>query len=414
MKNTTIIHQKIELIMQTLDEKQRRLMLAMEAKSQGHGGIKFISEISGISIKTISRGIKELENPGETTFDNERCRKKGAGRKRIEETQPGIKEAIMELLEIYTKGDPENPLLWTSKSLRHIESALQEKGFTPDHTTLRRLLREMDYSLQGNRKDISTTGQHPDRDTQFKYINEMAKLFFLKGAPVLSIDAKKKENVGNFKNNGREYYKKGEARKVLDHDFPIKELGKATPYGIYDIFKNHGFVNVGVSSDTAEFAVESLRKWQAIIGSKVYPESKEILITADCGGSNGYRTRLWKVELQYLANELGKKITVLHFPPGTSKWNKVEHKLFSFISKNWRGQPLISLAVIVELIGSTKTDSGLTVDCVIDKNIYPRGIEVSDDQLNAVKIKLHKFHGEWNYTISPQSKSVKKLFQKGH
>ena len=320
--------------MQVLDEKQRRLLLAAEAKSLGHGGIKVVSEISGVSLKTISRGIKELENPDATTFDNTRRREKGAGRKRVEETQPGIKQAISDLLEIYTKGDPETPLLWTSKSLRHIESALHEKGFTVDHTTLSRLLKEMDYSLQGNRKDISINEQSPDRDAQFKYINEIAKLFFLKGAPVLSVDAKKKENIGNFKNNGQEYRKKGNAQKVLDHDFPIKELGKATPYGVYDIFKNHGFVNVGVSSDTAEFAVESLRKWQSIIGSKAYPESKEMLITADCGGSNGYRTRLWKVELQRLSNELSKKITVVHFPPGTSKWNKIEHRLFSFISVN--------------------------------------------------------------------------------
>jgi hypothetical protein len=270
----------------------------------------------------------------------------------------------------------------------------------------------MGYSLQGNRKDIPINGQHADRDVQFKYINKMAKLFFLKGVPVLSVDAKKKENIGNFKNSGEEYHKKGNAPKVLDHDFPIEELGKATPYGIYDIFKNHGFVNVGVSADTAEFAVESLRKWQSIIGSKTYPESKEILITADCGGSNGYRTRLWKVELQRLSNELKKKITVLHFPPGTSKWNKIEHRLFSFISKNWRGQPLVSLAVIVDLIGSTKTDTGLKVDCVIDRSSYPRGIEVSNEEFNSIKIKRHKFHGDWNYSISPQIKPKRNRLKK--
>jgi transposase len=400
---------KIDVIMEALDEKQRRLLLAVEAKSIGYGGIKQVSEISGVSIKTISRGIKEINNPNETTYDNNRQRSEGAGRKRAEQTQPGIKEAIIEFLEAYTKGDPESPLLWTSKSLRHIETALRGKGFTIDHSTLSRLLKEMGYSLQGNRKEKVISKQHPDRDAQFKYINETAKLFFLKGAPVLSMDAKKKENIGNFKNNGKEYHKKGEALQVLDHDFPIKELGKATPYGIYDIFKNHGFVSVGVSSDTSEFAVESLRKWQTLIGSKIYPESKEIMITADCGGSNGYRTRLWKVELQRLSNELHKKITVLHFPPGTSKWNKVEHRLFSFISKNWRGQPLISLAVIVDLIGSTTTETGLKVDCVIDSNSYPKGIEVSDDEFDSINIKKHKIHGEWNYTISPQSRSKKKL-----
>lgn len=239
----------------------------------------------------------------------------------------------------------------------------------------------------------------------------MAKLSFLKSIPVLSVDAKKKEKIGNFKNNGQEYHKKGNATKVLDHDFPIKELGKATPYGVYDIFKNHGFVSVGISSDTAEFAVESLRKWQSIVGSKRYSNAKEIMITADCGGSNGYRNRLWKVELQGLSNELKKKITVLHFPPRTSKWNKIEHRLFSFISKNWRGQPLISLAVIVDLIGSTKTETGLAIDCVIDKNIYPKGIEVFDEEFDTINIKRHKFHGEWNYTISPQTKVVRKRFQ---
>jgi hypothetical protein len=260
MENTKAVKQKIELIMQVLDEKPRRLLLAAEAKSLGHGGIKLVSQISGVSSKTISRGIKELNNADETTFTTERCRGKGAGRKRIEETQPGIKDAITDLIEMYTKGDPENPLLWTSKSLRHIESALHEKGFTADHATIARLMKEMGYSLQSNRKDISTTEQHPDRDAQFRYINEMAKLFFLKEAPVLSIEAKKKENIGNFKNSGQEYHTKGNAPKVLDHDFPIKELGKATPYGIYDIFKNHGFVNVEVSADTARICGSLVKK----------------------------------------------------------------------------------------------------------------------------------------------------------
>ena len=411
MDNITALQLKVNIIMQTLEEKQRRLLLAAEAKSLGHGGINLVSKISGVSRRTISRGINELKNPDERTYSSSRQRGKGGGRKRIEEKQPGIKETISEILEAHTKGDPETPLLWTSKSLRHIESALNEKGFTIDHSTIARLLKEMGYSLQGNRKDISTVEENPDRDAQFKYINETSKLFFLKGAPALSIDAKKKETIGNFKNNGQEYHKKKTASKVMDHDFPIKELGKATPYGIYDIFKNHGFVSVGISSDTAEFAVTTLRKWQTIVGSVAYPESKEILITADCGGSNGYRTRLWKTELQHLANETGKKITVLHFPPGTSKWNKIEHRLFSFISKNWRGQPLISMAVIVELIGSTKTETGLKVDCVADDNIYPRGIIVSDDKFALIKIKRHKFHGEWNYTISPQSTAVRKKFE---
>ena len=407
MENIATLQLKINIIMQTLEEKQRRLLLSAEAQSLGHGGIKLVSEISGVSQRTILRGIKELANPAETTFDNTRQRRKGGGRKRIEQIHPNIKDSIEEMLEAHTKGNPEIPLLWTSKSLRHIKAALGEKGFLVDHSTVSRLLKEMNYSLQGNRKDIAINDQHPDRDAQFNYINEMAKLYFLKGTPVLSVDAKKKENIGNFKNNGQVYHKKGNTAKVLDHDFPIKELGKATPYGIYDIFKNHGFVSVGVSSDTAEFAVETLRKWHAIIGAYAYPESKEIVVTADCGGSNGYRIRLWKAELQRLSNELGKKITVLHFPPGTSKWNKIEHRLFSFISKNWRGQPLISLAVIVELIGSTKTETGLKVECVVDNNDYPRGREILDEEFSLIKIKRHIFHGDWNYTISPQSKTVR-------
>jgi transposase len=411
MDNISGLLQKIDLIMKLLDEKERRLLLGVEAKSLGHGGIKLVSELSGVSQKTISRGIKELQTPTETTFDSTRQRKKGGGRKRIEETQAGIKESIAEMLEGYIKGDPENLLLWTSKSLRHLETALREKGFVVDHSTISRLLKEMDYRLQVNRKELAMNESHLDRDAQFEYINETVKRFIQKGAPVLSVDAKKKENIGNFKNNGREYHKKDNAPQVLDHDFPIKELGKATPYGIYDIFRNHGFVNVGVSSDTAEFAVESLRKWQKIVGAKEYPESKEMLIVADSGGSNGYRTRLWKAELQRLSNELELKITVLHLPPGTSKWNRIEHRLFSFISKNWRGKPLISMAVIVELIGSTKTEKGLKVDCVVDTNTYPRGIKVSDEEFEGINSKQHEFHGEWNYTISPQSQPVRKILE---
>jgi hypothetical protein len=295
-------------------------------------------------------------------------------------------------------------LLWTSKSIRNLSAALSAVGYTASHVLVSTMLKEMGYTLQADRKDITASSQHPDRNAQFEYINEQAKLFFLRGAPVLSIDTKKKEKIGNFANNGREYHKKGESPKVFDHDFPIKELGSAIPYGIYDIFRNHGFVSVGISADTSEFAVEAIRKWQTIVGAKSYPKAKEVLITADGGGSNGYRVRLWKVRLQELADELGKEITVLHFPPGTSKWNRIEHRLFSFISKNWRGKPLISLAVVVNLIGSTKIGGGNNVECIIDRRKYERGIEISDDELDAVNIKPHKFHGEWNYTIMPRSK----------
>jgi hypothetical protein len=327
----------------------------------------------------------------------------------VEEKQPGIREALEQLVEAHTKGDPRALLIWTSKSVRNLSAALGGKGYTASHVLVSSMLKGMGYTLQADRKDIAINSQHPDRNAQFEYINEQAKLFYLKGAPVLSIDAKKKEKIGSFANIGREYHKTGEGPKTLDHDFPIKELGKATPFGVYDIFKNHGFVSVGISAGTAEFAVEAVRKWRSIVGSKKYPKAKEILITADSGGSNGYRVRLWKAGLQILADNLGIEITVLHFPPGTSKWNKVEHRLFSFISKNWRGRPLVSLALIINLIGSTKIGGGNKVDCVIDKNEYKRGIEISDEEYDAINIKHHTFHGEWNYTIKPHLKKRNKL-----
>jgi hypothetical protein len=395
-----------------LDERQRRIFLATEALAIGHGGVKTVSEISGVSRVTIIEGKKEISNGEHTLLVVGRCRQSGAGRKPIAEKHDGLIEAIGRIIEPHTKGDPMTFLIWCSKSLRHIEEALKSEGFDVSYVTIAKILREEGYSLQANRKDIAIAKADPDRNAQFEYINKQAKLFFTKNAPVLSIDAKKKENIGNFKNNGREYHKSGDAPRVLDHDFPIKELGKATPYGIYDIFRNEGFVSVGISKDTAEFAVEAIRKWWEIVGSKGYPDAKEILLTADSGGSNGYRVRLWKAELQILANELGKKITVTHFPPGTSKWNKIEHRLFSFISKNWRGKPLISLAVIVNLIGSTTTGNGLKVDCVVDEWNYERGIEVSDEEFNSIVIRPHKFHGEWNYTISPQKKSVQTQWKK--
>jgi len=398
---------RIKTMLPELNERQRRLFLATEAKAIGYGGITKISEISGVSRVTITRGIYELDDDNSSNIELVHCRRRGGGRKSVEETQPGISEALEKLLEAHTKGDPMALLLWTSKSVRNLSSALGEMGYTASHVLVSSILKSMGYTLQADRKDISTNSQHPDRNAQFEYINEQAKLFYLKGAPVLSIDAKKKEKIGNFANKGREFHKTGQGPKVLDHDFPIKELGNATPFGVYDIFRNHGFVSVGISADTAEYAVATVRKWWSIVGCKKYRKAKEILITADSGGSNGYRVRLWKAELQILANELGTEITVLHYPPGTSKWNKVEHRLFSFISKNWRGKPLVSLALIVNLIGSTKIGGGNKVDCIIDKNKYERGIEISDEEYNAINIKPHKFHGEWNYTIRPNLKKRK-------
>jgi len=397
-----VLENRILPILPLLDERQKRLYLANEAKSLGYGGVSAIHEITGMSRVTLTAGIKQLERIAEDSLSVGQCRVRGAGRKHIEKKQFGLIEALHEILESNTRGDPMSPLIWTSKSLRNIEEELNSQGISVSHVTLSKLIREEGYSLQANKKDLAIQRHHPERDAQFKYINAQCKTFFACGNPVISIDTKKKEKVGNFKNDGVEYSKKGEPVKVLDHDFPIKELGKATPYGVYDIFRNEGFVSVGVSGDTAQFAVETIRKWWCLVGEVEYPRASELLVTADCGGSNGNRVRLWKAELQVLANELGMNITVVHFPPGTSKWNKVEHRLFSFISKNWRGRPLLTLAVIVNMIKSTKTSVGLKVDCILDESEYKRGIEVSKEEFDAIKIKPHLFNGEWNYTICPQ------------
>jgi hypothetical protein len=386
-----------------LDERQRRLYLANEAKAIGYGGISQVSRISGVSRVTITQGMAEISKGGYKPQAHNRCRKKGGGRKLIETNNPAIVQELESLLAPHTKGDPMNPLKWSSKSTRALEGALRQKGYQVSDTTIAEILKANGYSLQSNRKGLAIAPSHPDRDAQFEHINKMALESMGAGEPVISIDAKKKENIGNFKNNGAEYSRKGEPVKVLDHDFPVKELGKATPYGIYDIFKNAGFVNVGISHDTAEFAVESIKKWWHGMGRETYPEAKSIYITADAGGSNGVRVKLWKVKLQELADELGLTIRVSHFPPGTSKWNKVEHRLFSFISKNWRGKPLVSLAVIVNLISATTTKAGLTVKCVTDCNDYERGIEVSDEELARVNLIEDDFHGEWNYSIVPYS-----------
>jgi transposase len=384
-----------------LDERQRRLYLANEAKAIGYGGITEVSKVSGISRVTITQGIAEINSEGYEAKVQTRCRKKGGGRKPIEAKNPKIICEVEKLLEPYTKGDPMNPLKWSSKSMRAIEGALKQKGYKVSDTIIAEMLKKLGYSLQSNKKDLAIKPSHPDRNKQFEYINKTALEYMEAGQPVISIDAKKKEHIGNFKNNGAEYSKKKEPIKVLDHDFPIKELGKATPYGIYDIMKNAGFVNVGISSDTAEFAVESIKRWWNEIGRETYPEAKSIYITADSGGSNGVRVKLWKVKLQELSDELGLTLAISHFPAGTSKWNKIEHRLFSFISKNWRGKPLISLAVIVNLIGATTTDAGLKIKCVVDYNEYKKGIEVSDEELEKVNLIKNDFHGDWNYSIVP-------------
>jgi len=384
-----------------LNERQKRLYLANEAKAIGHGGISEVSKVSGVSRVTISEGMKEIKSEGYIPQAEKRSRKKGGGRKSKEIENPEIIEMLERFLEAHTKGDPMNPLKWTSKSTRRLEQAFLEAGIKISDTTISEILKSQGYTLQANRKDLAIKPIHPDRNAQFEHINETAKECMKTGIPVVSIDAKKKENIGNFKNCGAEYSKKGEAVKVLDHDFPIKELGKATPYGVYDVLHNAGFVNVGISSDTAEFAVESIKRWWYEMGAERYPNADTIYITADAGGSNGSRVKLWKTSLQNLADELNMTLKISHFPPGTSKWNKIEHRLFSFVSKNWRGRPLESLAVIVNLIGSTTTDTGLTVKCVVDYNEYKKGVDVSDEELAGVNLVEDDFHGEWNYSILP-------------
>ncbi|MCL2135128.1 MAG: ISAzo13 family transposase, partial [Candidatus Bathyarchaeota archaeon] len=348
-----------------------------------------------------TNGLKEINNENYQPKHQSRCRKKGAGRKQIQTKTPNITQELNELLQPHTKKDPENPLKWTSKSTRNLETALKEKGYKNSDTTIANILKKQNYSLQTNKKAFTLTPNHPDRNAQFEYINKTTQQYMKTNQPTISIDAKKKEHIDNFKNSGTEYTKKHEPVKVLEHDFPIKELGRATPYGVYDIMKNAGFVNVGLSNDTAEFAVTSIKKWWYEMGREAYPDARSIYITADSGGSNGVRVRLWKIKLQELADELGLVLRVSHFPAGTSKWNKIEHRLFSFISKSWHGRSLVSLVVIVSLIGATTTEAGLRVRCVVDSGEYEKGVEVSDEELARVNLCKDDFHGEWNYSILP-------------
>ena len=390
---------RIEIVMPTLNEYQRRRYLSAEAKSLGHGGISLVSRLSGVSRQTLTEGVKELDNPEAEILEEGRSRRPGGGRKPVWEGNPEILGVLSDLLEAHTKGDPMRQLLWTNKSLRSLSAALAEKGHSANKDTVGIMLKMLGYGLQADKKTLTVKPSHPDRDMQFERINDESKKAAEEGNPALSIDAKKKENIGNFKNNGRTYQPHKTPVEVLDHDFPIHELGKATPFGVYDIFKNQGFVNVGLSSDTAAFAVESIRRWWYAEGAGEYADAKKIVLTADCGGGNGNRNRLWKFELQKLANEIKKDIQVLHYPPGTSKWNKIEHRMFAFISKNWQGIPLISAAIIISLIGATKTEKGLSIRCVLDETSYEKGIEVTDADFDSINTKKDEFHGEWNYTI---------------
>ena len=400
---------KIKKMLPFLNEFQKRIYLASEAEILGYGGVSKISKETGVSRVTISSGIKELNSlDGETSeqlqisLQKERVRNEGCGRKRVEETQPGVKEALESIISESSFGDPQSLLKWTTKSLRNLEQEMNRKGFNLKYRKIGYLLKELGYSLQLNQKMNQVGQEHPDRDEQFKHISSKANSFLEQNFPVISIDCKKKENIGNFKNNGAEYAPKGTPTKVLDHDFPLPELGKAAPYGIYDIGLNEGFVNVGVSSDTAQFAVNSIRSWWYEMGKERYPEARQILITADGGGSNGSRNRLWKYELQQFADETKLAISVCHFPPGTSKWNKIEHRLFSQITKNWRGRPLVSLQVIIDLIAGTTTATGLKVVAKADEKQYSTGIKVSDEEFKSLNIVGDEFHPDWNYTSSPK------------
>ena len=400
MQDTEGIRYRFEALSPHLDEKGHRLFAAAEARTMGWGGIKLVSEITGTARSTIGRGLKELDGKAGPTGE-ERVRRRGGGRKPETEKQPGLLEALESLVAPAVRGDPERPLLWVSKSYRHLANGLKALGFSASHVLVGRLLDRLGYTLQANAKTREGT-HHPDRDAQFGHINGRVADFLAAGQPVISVDTKKKELVGGFKNGGREWRPEGTPEEVNVHDFADKELGKVAPYGVYDVARNVGWVNVGISFDTVALAVESIRRWWRRLGRDLYPGASRLLITADCGGSNGARVRLWKVELQKLASELGIEIMVCHLPPGTSKRNRIEHRLFSFISQNWRGKPLRTLATIVNLIGATTTSTGLKVYCDMDHNAYPKGVSVSDDEMAALNIRRAEFHGEWNYSFLPE------------
>jgi hypothetical protein len=396
------IKKRFSVLSRLLDERSRRLVAGAESLALERGGISAVSRATGLSRPVIRQGIAELKNP--KTVLTGRVRRPGGGRKRIAERDAAVVRDLEKLVEPVTRGDPESPLRWTCKSVRRLAEELKRQGHTISYPVVAELLRELGYSLQANRKSKEGSG-HPDRNAQFEHINGKVKRFLASKQPVISVDTKKKELVGDFKNGGRELRPAGDPEKVRVHDFLIPELGRATPYGVYDLARNTGWVSVGMDHDTAAFAVESIRRWWHSMGQPVYPHATRLLITADAGGSNGPRLRLWKVELQKLADEAGLRIAVCHFPPGTSKWNKIEHRLFSFISQNWRGKPLISFEVIVNLIAATTTAKGLKVHAEMDTGSYPAGTKIDDRELAGVRLKRDKFHGDWNYEIHPHHRS---------
>jgi hypothetical protein len=399
MDESTVIKDRFARVAQSLDERTRRLVAASEALSLGRGGISATARATGLSRAAIRHGIAELQ--GAPAAAPGRIRRPGGGRKKTVDIDPSLVPDLEALVEPTTRGDPEGPLRWTCKSVRKLAAALQERGHRVSHQLVAELLQAAGYSLQANRK-TREGGDHPDRDAQFAHIAATSADYLARGDPVISVDAKKKELIGDFKNGGREWRPKGEPEEVRVYDFPLPELGRVTPYGIYDLAANAGWVSVGIDHDTAAFAVASIRSWWQEVGQARYGPVGRLLITADGGGSNGSRVRLWKLELQRLADETGLTLSVCHFPPGTSKWNKIEHRLFSFITQTWRGKPLVSYGVILSLIAATTTATGLTVESVLDPAPYPAGRKVTDEEMATIQIHRDAFHGEWNYTISPR------------
>jgi hypothetical protein len=398
------VKERYQNIEWALNERLRRLFAASEAKTIGHGGIAIVWKATGVARGSIQQGLKEItERPEGIESSSHRIRRVGAGRKTTVTDDATLLAALESLVEPVTRGDPESPLRWTCKSLRQLATELSEQGHIVSHTSIGGLLKKLGYSLQGNRKTLEGT-DHPDRNSQFEYINAQVEDALSHRQPVISVDTKKKELVGQYKNSGKEWRPEGDPEKVNVYDFVDKELGRANPYGVYDLANNTGWVSVGTDHDTASFAVATIRRWWLAMGSPLYPNVKELMITADGGGSNGSRVRLWKLELQLLSNELGIPIRVSHFPPGTSKWNKIEHRLFSHISMNWRGQPLVSHEVIVNLIAATTTRKGLKVCAELDSKPYPKGIKVTNEEFASIRIMREEFHGEWNYTILPSNK----------
>jgi hypothetical protein len=403
-ETVSVVKTKYDSLAPIMDERMRRSWAASEAQALGWGGISAVARATGLSQTTIKAGIIELQSAtilSGTALDPQRTRRPGGGRKRLTETDPKLQRQLEKLLAASTRGDPQSPLRWTSKSCRHLAEELSRMGHQVSYQTVATLLEEMDYSLQANRK-TKEGANHPDRDAQFEHINQQVLAFQKRRQPVISVDTKKRELIGDFKQRGREWRPQKTPLPVRVHDFKDPKLGHAIPYGVYDLTTNEGWVSVGIDHDTAQFAVETIRRWWLEMGRFVYPQATELLITADAGGSNGSRLRLWKVALQALANELGLRITVCHFPPGTSKWNKIEHRMFCQITENWRGQPLVSRAVVVNLIGQTKTKAGLRIKAKLDLNAYPTGIKVTNEELATVNLKKDKFHGEWNYTVVPE------------